>query len=49
LNHAQRGLDAVYNHHDYRDEKRHALDAWADRVGIILKGDPGDKVVKIHG
>ena len=49
LNHAMGELDRVYDHHDYRDEKRRALDAWADRLDLILNGDHGDRVVPLHG
>lgn len=29
MGHAKRGMDAVYDHHDYREEKREALELWA--------------------
>jgi len=35
LNHASRGVTAVYNRYDYLDEKRDALNAWAERLEII--------------
>tara|TARA_Y100000031_G_scaffold148940_1_gene185950 strand:+ start:675 stop:1919 length:1245 start_codon:yes stop_codon:yes gene_type:complete len=49
LNHAEGGVTQLYDVNEYDDEKREALNAWADRVGIILKGDPGDKVVELRG
>jgi len=36
LNHAQRGIDRVYNRHAYAAEKRVALNAWADRVAYLV-------------
>jgi hypothetical protein len=30
LNHKVKGIEGVYNHHDYLDERRHALDLWAE-------------------
>jgi integrase len=40
IGHAQPGLHKVYDRHGYRDEKRHAFEAWANRVMAIV--DPGD-------
>lgn len=34
LNHKLKGVEGVYNHHDYFDERREALERWAD----VLKG-----------
>lgn len=36
------GIVAVYQRHDYADEKRQALDAWARFVGQIVAGKPGN-------
>jgi integrase len=41
LNHAKRALARTYNRHQYLDEKRRALDAWAERVAFII-GDGRD-------
>ncbi len=30
LNHKLRGIEGVYNHHDYLDERRNALELWAN-------------------
>jgi integrase len=35
LNHAKKGMTAVYDVHEYEDEKRDALDAWAARLSKI--------------
>lgn len=35
LNHAPKGLSAVYNVHEYPDGKREALQKWADEIGTI--------------
>ena len=43
LNHAKPGLARTYNGHQYLDEKRRALEAWAERVAFIV-GDSGDAV-----
>jgi integrase len=43
LNHAKPGLARTYNRHQYLDEKRRALEAWAERVAFIV-GDSGDAV-----
>lgn len=35
IGHAKKGLDRVYDQHDFLDEKREALDAWAARLTQI--------------
>jgi len=40
------GIVVVYRRHDYVDEKRQALDAWARRVAGLVEGTP-DNVVQI--
>ncbi len=40
------GIVAVYQRHDYADEKRKALDAWARYVLSLVEGRP-DNVVRI--
>lgn len=42
------GIVAVYQRHDYADEKRAALDAWARYVTQLVEGTPGN-VVRIGG
>ena len=46
LNHSQGKLDKAYDLHDYREEKKAALQRWADRLIIILSDDP--KVVALQ-
>jgi integrase len=36
LNHAKGTLAGTYNRHQYADQKRKALDAWAERAGYIV-------------
>lgn len=48
LNHvsgAKGGVAGVYQRHDWKDEKRAALDAWARHVGALLKPAELDNVV----
>ena len=45
LNHVQgtiKGVAAVYNRHGYLDERRAALDAWANRLDQIINGTPAN-------
>lgn len=47
LNHrsgTRRGVAGVYNRHDYADEKKRALDAWAGYVLALVDGNPGNVV-----
>ena len=41
-------IAAVYNVHDYAAEKRHALDAWANRVLNLVEGSKGENVVPLN-
>ena len=38
LNHTGRDVTAIYDRHDYADEKREALDLWAVTLQAIIKG-----------
>jgi hypothetical protein len=38
LNHAERGVTAVYDRHSYDKEKREALELWARRLREIISG-----------
>ena len=38
LNHTLDGMDAVYDRHDYAEEKRQALELWADRLVAVIAG-----------
>ncbi len=42
LNHrsgTRRGVAGIYNRFDYAEEKREALEAWAQRVRVLVKGE----------
>ena len=52
LNHSLGGLVAVYDQHDYLQERRKALDLWSARVGALERGEavnvlPFKRVVNI--
>jgi len=42
------GIVGVYQRHDYADEKRQALEAWARSVLALVQGQP-DNVVRLEG
>lgn len=44
LNHSQSKLDKSYDIHEYEDEKRDALDKWANHLSVILANS---KVVRL--
>lgn len=48
LNHKLKGVEGIYNRHDYFEERRVALEAWA---GLLVQLEAGDKakVVPIKG
>ena len=49
LNHSLGKLTRIYNRHAYRDEKRAAMQAWADRVGLIVsEGRDAPNVVELR-
>jgi len=39
LNHSGRDITAIYDRHDYFDEKRDALDRWAANVNAIVESE----------
>jgi len=39
LNHKLKGIEGVYNHHDYLDERRNALDLWS---GLLFACEQGN-------
>jgi integrase len=41
------GIVGLYQRHDYREEKRQALDAWARYVGAIVNGDGPMDIVRL--
>ena len=49
LNHVsgtRAGVVGLYQRHDYREEKRQALDAWARRLGAIINGEESANIVR---
>ncbi|MER2538300.1 MAG: tyrosine-type recombinase/integrase [Azonexus sp.] len=46
LNHALGGLIAVYDQHDYLDERRRALDLWCEKLDVLASG--ADNVVVLR-
>lgn len=51
LNHisgAKGGVAGIYQRHDWKDEKRSALNAWARHVAEIVEPTRGDNVVPLH-
>ncbi|WP_420465788.1 tyrosine-type recombinase/integrase [Panacagrimonas sp.] len=48
LNHKDRSIGATYDRHDYYDEKRAALGAWAAHLHLIVRGEECGKVVPIR-
>jgi integrase len=52
LNHvsgSRSGIVGVYQRHDFADEKRHALEAWAAEVDRVVTGQGRDNVVSLKG
>jgi integrase len=50
LNHVsgtRAGVVGLYQRHDYRDEKRQALDAWARHLGAIIDGEGPADIVRL--
>jgi integrase len=50
LAHRPPGIVGVYDAHEYEDEKREALEAWAQRIASIVNAEPAApaKVVKLR-
>lgn len=51
LNHvsgARGGIAGVYQRHDWKDEKRIALEAWATELDRIIRGSDDTNVVKLE-
>jgi integrase len=46
LNHADRTVTAIYDRYAYLDEKRHALETWAQYLGSLTQ-PPGKNVVTL--
>ena len=47
FNHSEGGVTEIYDRHSYLPEKRRALDAWARKLGSILRPVDGDNVVTL--
>lgn len=47
LNHAEKGITAVYDRHSYDAEKRQALDTWARKLRALIKDSNGADVVPL--
>ena len=47
LNHTLGGLVAIYDQHDYLEERRHALNLWASKLAALEKGE-GFTVVSLR-
>lgn len=45
LNHADKGVTAVYDRHGYDSEKRAALEAWRRRLEVMFQGKRGSATV----
>ncbi len=43
-----RGISAIYDHHDYMKEKRQALDAWSRKLPEVLTRQPDSNVVQLR-
>ena len=50
LAHRQPGIVGTYDSHEYEDEKREALEAWAQRLKSIVNPEPAApaKVIKLR-
>jgi integrase len=44
-----KGVLAVYQRHDFADEKRAALEAWGNFVAVLVEGKSTGKVVRLRG
>jgi hypothetical protein len=52
LNHvsgSRSGIVGIYQRHNWADEKRIALQAWADHVGRLLTGADQTNIVQLGG
>jgi hypothetical protein len=48
INHVPAGVRAVYDRHDFRDEKREGLERWANHIAGIIKMTKPTKVVPLR-
>ena len=49
LNHAERGVTAVYDRHSYDGEKRQALETWGRKLQAIIEGTKSNVVSMVRG
>jgi hypothetical protein len=49
IGHKIKGVEGIYNHHDYREEKSHAAAALAGLIESILRDDDCKKVRRLRG
>jgi hypothetical protein len=47
LNHKVKGVEGVYNRHDYFDERKVALNEWAKLLKALEEGRPDYNVVPL--
>ena len=47
IGHGRKGIQRVYDQHQYLDEMREALDAWSGRLRIIVNPPPANNVVTL--
>jgi hypothetical protein len=47
IGHARRGLARIYDQHEYLEEMREALDAWAIRLRSIVEPSDRENVVEL--
>jgi len=45
LNHAVKGVEGIYNRHDFFDERKAALQQWADLLDVCERG--GAEVIEL--
>jgi integrase len=48
LNHLPQGIVAVYDQHEYFEEKQQALEKWSSSLSLILSDEPNDNVVELE-
>jgi integrase len=48
LNHAVQGMEAIYNQHDFLEERREALQRWAVHVQEVVHGPPPKQAPKLR-
>jgi hypothetical protein len=44
LNHAEKGVTAVFDRHSYDTEKRDALEAWGRRLAEVIASEASETV-----